>query len=86
MYYLLLPTLEHRQALISHLKNQGILAVFHYLPLHSTDMGRQFGGRRGACPVTDDISDRLLRLPFFASLADTDLAIVVEAIRAFDKL
>ena len=52
----------------------------------STNLGRQFGGRLGGYSVTDHISDRLLRLPFFTSLADTDLEIVVEAIRAFDGL
>jgi dTDP-4-amino-4,6-dideoxygalactose transaminase len=85
MYYLLMPSLEHRQGLIAHLKRQGILAVFHYLPLHMTEMGRRSGGRPGDCPVTDDISDRLVRLPFFTSLSDTDLALVVESIRTFDK-
>src|ERR1019366_4528931 len=49
MYYLLLPSLQARTALIAHLKTCGILAVFHYLPLHLSDMGRKFGGREGDC-------------------------------------
>jgi dTDP-4-amino-4,6-dideoxygalactose transaminase len=83
MFYLLLPSLEQRQALIDHLKARRILAVFHYLPLHLSDMGRHFGGREGDCPVTEDVSDRLLRLPFYNDLEDADQAFVVEAIRGF---
>jgi len=83
MFYLLLPSLAQRQALIAHLKSRGILAVFHYLPLHLSDMGRKFGGRPGDCPVTEDISDRLLRLPFYNDLSESMQAFVVDAIQAF---
>jgi len=85
MFYLLLPSLEQRQALIDHLKKQGILAVFHYLPLHLSDMGRRFGGKQGDCPVTEDVSDRLLRLPFYNDLCGEDQERVVEAIKEFGK-
>jgi dTDP-4-amino-4,6-dideoxygalactose transaminase len=81
MFYLLLPTLEVRQALIAHLKSRGILAVFHYLPLHLSDMGRRFGGRPGDCPITEDVSERLLRLPFYNGLTEGDQARVVGTIR-----
>jgi len=80
MFYILLPSLELRQALIEHLKSEGILAVFHYLPLHLSDMGREFGGKAGDCPITEDLSDRLLRLPFYMELTETDLAFIVETI------
>jgi dTDP-4-amino-4,6-dideoxygalactose transaminase len=83
MFYLLLPSLDYRQALIDHLKRQSILAVFHYLPLHTSEMGKRFGGRVGDCPVTEDISDRLLRLPFYNSLADADQGRVAGAIQNF---
>jgi dTDP-4-amino-4,6-dideoxygalactose transaminase len=83
MFYLLLPSLEYRQALIAHLKSLGILSVFHYLPLHLSDMGKRFGGKPGDCPVTEDVSDRLLRLPFYNDLDEADQARVVEAIQAF---
>lgn len=86
MFYLLLPSLTSRQALIEHLKSRGILSVFHYLPLHLSDMGRQFGGREGDCPVTEDVSDRLLRLPFYNDLAEEDQETVVEAILEFDPV
>ncbi len=83
MFYLLLPSLEYRQALIEHLKSHGILAVFHYLPLHISDMGRRFGSQEGDCPVTEDISDRLLRLPFYSSLTDDEQRLVIETIQNF---
>ena len=83
MFYLLMPSLEERQAMIEYLKSHGIYSVFHYLPLHLSDMGRKFGGKEGDCPVTEDISDRLLRLPFYNSLSEADLALVVEKIKAF---
>ena len=83
MFYVLMPSLEKRQALIAHLKAQDIISAFHYLPLHLSDMGRKFGGKEGDCPVTEDVSDRLLRLPFYNDLTEADLARVVAAIREF---
>jgi dTDP-4-amino-4,6-dideoxygalactose transaminase len=80
MYYLLLPSLERRTALIEHLKKRGILSVFHYLPLHLSIMGRKFGGKPGACPVTEDVSQRLLRLPFYNTLSESDQEKVVAAL------
>lgn len=84
MFYILMPSLEQRQALISHLKARGVLSVFHYLPLHLSDMGKQFDGKPGDCPVTEDISDRLLRLPFYYNLSEAEQAEVVELITAFE--
>jgi dTDP-4-amino-4,6-dideoxygalactose transaminase len=83
MFYLLMPSLDHRTALIDHLKSRGILSVFHYLPLHMSDMGRHFGGKPGDCPITEDVSDRLLRLPFYNDLEPKDLEYVVTAITEF---
>jgi len=83
MFYLLMPSQRQRQALIAHLKEQGILSVFHYVPLHLSAMGRRFGGRPGDCPVTEDVSDRLLRLPFYNDLLGTDQERVIAAIEAF---
>jgi dTDP-4-amino-4,6-dideoxygalactose transaminase len=83
MFYILLPSLDDRQRLIAHLRSRGIQAVFHYLPLHLSDMGRTFGGLDGDCPVTEDVSDRLLRLPFFNSLTLGEQARVVETIQEF---
>ncbi|MDX2077729.1 MAG: dTDP-4-amino-4,6-dideoxygalactose transaminase [bacterium] len=83
MYYILMPSLEDRQALIEHLKANGIMSVFHYLPLHLSDVGRTFGGKEDDCPVTEDLSDRLLRLPFYNSLTDDDQSRVVECLTQF---
>jgi dTDP-4-amino-4,6-dideoxygalactose transaminase len=83
MFYLILPSLEYRQALIAHLKGEGILSVFHYVPLHSSEMGRKCIAREMHCPVTDDISVRLLRLPFYNDLTEAELARVVAAVTAF---
>ena len=83
MFYILLPSLEARTALINHLKSYGIYSVFHYLPLHLSDMGKQFGGKVGDCPITEDVSDRLLRLPFYNSLSELEQAAVVEKIKEF---
>ena len=84
MFYLLLRSRSQRDALIAHLKAHGILAVFHYLPLHLSEMGRKLGGRPGDCPVAEDVADRLLRLPFYNDLTEQDQALVVSAIREFD--
>jgi dTDP-4-amino-4,6-dideoxygalactose transaminase len=83
MFYLLLPTLAQRQALIAHLRRDGILGVFHYVPLHLSEMGRQFGGTPGLCPVTEDVSDRLIRLPFYNGMSQAEQAQVIESIRSF---
>jgi dTDP-4-amino-4,6-dideoxygalactose transaminase len=83
MYYLMMPTLDHRQRLIAHLKEHGILAVFHYQPLHLSEMGRRFGGRAGDCPVSEKAGDCLVRLPFYNALATSDQARVVQAVREF---
>lgn len=84
MYYMLLPSLEVRQELIAHLKSFDILTVFHYLPLHLSDMGRKYGGQAGDCPVTEDISDRLLRLPFYNELTEADQEKVIAALFSFE--
>lgn len=81
LFYLLLPSLAERQSLITHLLERGILSVFHYLPLHLSEMGRRFEGKLGTCPVTEDVSDRLLRLPFYNDLTEAEQARVVAAIK-----
>jgi dTDP-4-amino-4,6-dideoxygalactose transaminase len=83
MYYLLLPNLESRQAFIAFLRAQGIYSVFHYLPLHLSDMGKEFGGKPGDCPVTESVSDRLVRLPFYNTLTQDEQERVIEAIQQF---
>jgi dTDP-4-amino-4,6-dideoxygalactose transaminase len=84
MFYMITPSLAFRQALIDHLKSKGILSVFHYLPLNLSDMGRRFGGMEGDCPVTEDISDRLIRLPFYNDLTVSDQQFVIDSIKEFE--
>jgi dTDP-4-amino-4,6-dideoxygalactose transaminase len=72
-----------RQALIGHLREHGVLAVFHYTPLHTSQMGARVGGRPGDCPVTEWVSDRLVRLPFYNDLAEHEQSEVVDLVRRF---
>jgi dTDP-4-amino-4,6-dideoxygalactose transaminase len=85
MYYILMPSLDARTALIDYLKSKSILSVFHYLPLHLSDMGVKFGGQVGDCPVTEDISDRLLRLPFYNAITEEELERVIAALYSFEE-
>jgi dTDP-4-amino-4,6-dideoxygalactose transaminase len=84
MFYLILPSFEYRQALIAHLKARGILSVFHYVPLHLSEMGRQWAARETSCPVTEDLSQRLLRLPFYNDLTEADQTRVVDGVTSFE--
>ncbi|PWU11018.1 MAG: dTDP-4-amino-4,6-dideoxygalactose transaminase [Verrucomicrobia bacterium] len=83
LYYLILPSLEQRQALISHLKAAGILAVFHYHPLHLSEMGRKLTKQSQMCPVCEDIHDRILRLPFYNSMTDGQQTYILETLLKF---
>ncbi len=83
LFYLLLPSEVSRDGIIAQLRQRGILAVFHYLPLHLSTMGRLFGGRPGDCPVTEDVSARLVRLPLYAGLTDTEHADVIAAVLSY---
>lgn len=83
MFYLVLPSLALRQALIAYLNACEISSVFHYLPLHLSRMGQKFGGKKGDCPVTEEVSDRLVRLPFYNDLTEADQARVVTALTDF---
>ncbi len=83
MFHIITPSLEFRQALIAHLRKHGILAVFHYQPLHSSEMGLRMGGGTAHCPVTEELADRLLRLPFYNALTGDEQRRVIEAVRSF---
>jgi dTDP-4-amino-4,6-dideoxygalactose transaminase len=83
VFPLILPSCEARQGLIAHLAQRGILAVFHYQPLHLSQMGRGFGGREGECPVSERMGDCLLRLPLYVALTESEQAEVIQAVLAF---
>jgi len=80
LFYLLLPSLQERQRFIAHLKERAILSVFHYVPLHTSEMGRRYGGVLGDCPVAEMAGDRLVRLPFYNELSETEQSRVIDAI------
>lgn len=82
MYYILLEDLETRTQLITHLKNQGINAVFHYVPLHSSPAGGYYGKVHGDMKNTNHVSDCLLRLPLFPELTLSQIETVVTAINS----
>jgi dTDP-4-amino-4,6-dideoxygalactose transaminase len=83
MYYLLLPSRQRREVLISHLGERDIGAVFHYVPLHSSPGGERYGRAVGGLPVTDDVSDRLVRLPLWPEMAEAEVERVISAVRDF---
>ena len=82
IYYVLLQSVVGRAEVIESLRQRGISAVFHYVPLHSSPAGMRFGRTAGPLPVTDDISDRLLRLPIWSDMTDDDVDLVVGSVAA----
>jgi dTDP-4-amino-4,6-dideoxygalactose transaminase len=86
MFYAIVADLATRTALIEHLKAAGILAVFHYVPLHTSPVGISLGYEAGMLPVTESISERLLRLPMYAGLEPAEVDSVIDAVRSFFKL
>ncbi len=83
MFYMLLPNLDLRQKLIAYLRERGVYSVFHYLPLHLSDMGQGFGYKAGDCPVTEKVSDQLVRLPFHNALTSNDQEQVIDLLHDF---
>jgi dTDP-4-amino-4,6-dideoxygalactose transaminase len=83
MFYVLLPNTNVRDGLIANLKQHGIAAPFHYVPLHTAPVGMSFGYREGDLPVTESLSSRLLRLPFYYDLSEIEQMQIVTRIQAF---
>ncbi len=83
LFHLVMPTPAARQALLAALRARGILGTFHYLPLHRSPMGRLHGRCGGRLPVTEQVSARLLRLPFFAGLTPRGQEQVIKTLLAF---
>lgn len=82
VFQLLMPTADDRTRFIAELADAGIAAPFHYVPLHDAQVGKSHG-RTAGCPVTQDVSVRLVRLPLFAGLSTIDLERVVGAVKTF---
>ena len=83
MFYFLASDRKTRSSLIEYLQGQGILAIFHYVPLHDSPMGKKLGCDGNDLPVTRRVSERLLRLPFFCELAETEIDTICREIYAF---
>ena len=83
MFYLLLPTNKLRNDFMQYLENNNILSVFHYVPLHSSIMGSRLSENKIDCPITTDISSRLVRLPFYNNLSISSQEYIIEKIKEF---
>jgi dTDP-4-amino-4,6-dideoxygalactose transaminase len=86
LFYVLLPDSKTRDGLLAELKGHSIHAVFHYVPLHSSPMGRKLGYQEGQLPVTEDASGRLLRLPLYYEISPEEQLRVTDVIRDFYTL
>ena len=77
LFHILVPNSDIRPKVLSGLRERGIHATFHYVPLHSSEGGQRFADRTTACPTTDDVSARLIRLPFFNELTEDNIDLVI---------
>ena len=85
LFYIIMEDEETRDNLMEYLKSKGISALFHYLPLHLSKIGLSLGYKDGQLPVTEGMSSRLLRLPFFLEMSDEEKIYVVDTIKSFFK-
>ena len=83
IFYIITRSLEERGRLIDYLKQNGIVSVFHYVPLHSSPAGIKYGRTSGNMRVTDDLSDRVLRLPVYYEMREEGVDMVVEHVSRF---
>jgi len=83
LFYIITRTFDDRSRLLKHLTERRVQAVFHYVPLHTSPMGQRWNYRAGMLPVTESLSGRLLRLPMFFGLSESDQQRVIDEIRAF---
>jgi dTDP-4-amino-4,6-dideoxygalactose transaminase len=83
LFYLHAPDLAVRTQFIDYLKENGVMAVFHYQALNTSKVGLEFGGKVGDCPVSEKAAETLVRLPLFYSLTDSELDKVVSTIQKF---
>jgi dTDP-4-amino-4,6-dideoxygalactose transaminase len=84
-FFVIVQSEAVRDALIAHLRRHGVTAVFHFVPLHSAPMGARFDYQEGDLPVTENLSRRLLRLPSFAEITESQQERVASLITAFLK-
>jgi len=85
MFYLLMPTEKIRNNFIKYLKINNISAVFHYLPLHTSVMGERYGYKKGDFPITEEVSFKIVRLPFYNDLTKQHLERIISTIKLFNQ-
>lgn len=83
IFYIITRSFDERTRLAKYLREKGILSVFHYVPLHSSAGGKKYGRESGEMKFSDDLSNRLLRLPLFYEMSDSETEEVAEAVRSF---
>jgi dTDP-4-amino-4,6-dideoxygalactose transaminase len=81
LYYVLVADLEERTRVIASLRHDGVGAVFHYVPLHDSPAGRRLGRTAGRLPVTEDVANRLVRLPLWPDMTERHVEAVIAAVR-----
>ena len=84
MFNVLVPSIAFRDSLFQHLRQRGIQAVSHYIPLHLSPMGRKFGGHPGQCPVAERVNELIVRLPFFTNMTTAELDDVITTVQGFE--
>lgn len=85
LFYIIAKDLEERTQLIDHLKKSGIEAAFHYVPLHTSPAGKKYGRTAGKLSITEDLSERVLRLPLYYDMTEDQVHTVVHEIEKFYK-
>lgn len=83
MYYIITENEATRNDMLKFLKDNGIYAVFHYIPLHISPMGKKLGYREGDLPVTEDYASRLIRLPIYADMTEEEINTVIEKVNKY---
>jgi dTDP-4-amino-4,6-dideoxygalactose transaminase len=83
MFYLHMPNINVRDRFIEHMKNKGIMVVFHYQSLNTSNVGRTLGGVPGQCPVSESAAQTLVRLPLFIELNEPELDRIISAVKEF---
>ena len=85
LFYILTKDENEREDLFSHLRINGIYSTFHYIPLHTSEMGKRFGYKEGSLPVTESISSRIARIPIYPSLTEEEQERIVKSVNCFYK-
>lgn len=84
VFFLLMPSLEKRDALLEYLRAEQVIATFHYVPLHSSPAGVKYGRTHGSMEKTDSFSNRLVRLPLWAGMSEEQIAFVISSVKSFN--